>query len=146
MTAYLTIEEAQEYFDTVMNSQPWDLADNTLRSKALLCASRAIDNLAFTGYKTSSTQEHEFPRNGLTTIPQDILNACCDIANAFLDGYDPEKDFRSLRVVSQAFGQTRLTYNADARVHLAAGIPTMTAWRYLQPYLRDDQSVHVCRV
>jgi hypothetical protein len=80
-------------------------------------------------------------------VPDDILTACYEIAFSLLDGVDPEQETENLAVVSEGYSSVRSTYNRYlAQQHLAAGVPSMTAWRYLLPYLRDNRSFKLSRV
>lgn len=50
---------------------------------SLIRATRALDRLfgqRFTGTKTLSTQALQFPRNGATTVPQEVLDATVELA------------------------------------------------------------------
>lgn len=80
-------------------------------------------------------------------VPTDILIACYEIAYALLDGVDPEQETDNLAVVSEGYSSVRSTYNRVLQQqHLAAGVPSMTAWRYLLPYLRDNKGIKLSRV
>lgn len=168
---YTDIAGAQVYFNGRLNTDPWDSATDLDKSRALLMATRAIDRLNFAGLRTadftarvsnagldggiistaiippsSDTQALEFPRDGKTTIPQDIVAACCECALAFLDGIDPEIELQSGGVTSQRFGSVNETYDSHI-VNLAFrnGIPSTLAWNYLFPYLQDPNTVTLRR-
>jgi len=144
---YITVEDADAYFATRLNSEIWDLAEDTEKNKALITAGRAIDRLNFTGSRTDSTQEHQFPRYDDASIPTDVQYACCELAFALLDGVDPELEYENLNMVAQGFGNVRSTYDRSNKpAHIVAGIVSMAAWRLLLPYLRDPLHVEVNRV
>jgi hypothetical protein len=146
-TAYCTTDEAQAYFDGRLNADAWDDASSANKQKALIHATRLIERLNFKGEKTVDTQSLQFPRDNDTSIPTDIKYACSEIALALLDGIDPELEFDNLKMVSQGYANTRSTYDPDLPVeHIAAGIPSVTAWRFLKPYLRDMRTVNLSRV
>src|SRR4026208_2227678 len=86
--SYVDIDEAQTYFDARLNTDPWDEAEAATRQKAVSHAARLIDRLAFKGDKTADDQTLEFPRNGDSEVPQDIKNACCELALVLLDDVD----------------------------------------------------------
>ena len=148
MGQYATIVEAQAYFDGRLNTGPWDDADPADQDKALIMATMTcIERLNFRGEKTDSDQALQFPRGNDTDYPQDIKNACAEIALALLDGVDPELEFDNLRMKSQAYGVVRSTYDSDrAPEHYVAGIPSSIAWRFLKPYLRNVFTVNLNRV
>ena len=150
MTAYISVEDAQDYFDERFNSEAWDahsVTGDESQTKALKQATRIINRLNFIGSMTDETQENQFPRGGDTDIPEDIQIACCEIAIALLDGVDPEIEMENLNLKSQAYGQTKVDYDrTNPAEHILAGVPSATAWRYLKPYLRDSRQVTVTRV
>lgn len=147
---YLSLADASDYFDGRMFSGPWVGASLTDRTTALTHASRILDTLAYKGEKIDAEQEHAFPRlvdeTEQTEIPDDLKNACCEIALALLDGIDPEKETNSLNVTSDGFSSVRSTYNRDfAQHHVTAGVPSRVAWSYILPHLRDTRTVKIVR-
>jgi len=150
MTPYISVEDAQDYFDDRLNTGAWDVHSVTGdgdQEKALKQATRIINRLNFIGSKTDDAQENQFPRGGDTEIPEDIEIACCEIAIALLDGVDPDIEMENLNMTTQAYGQTSTSYDrTNPAEHILAGVPSATAWRYLKPYLRDSRQVNVSRV
>lgn len=144
---YTTIADADTYFTTRLNSDAWDDATDAEQTAALTMASKAIDQLNFAGDVTDSDQEHQFPRGGDEEIPQDVKDACCELALSLLDGVDPELEYENLSMVSQSFGTVKSTYDRTNRPsHIVAGIVSIVAWRLLLPYLRDPLTLEVTRV
>ncbi len=146
-TAYGTMIEADAYFRKRLYSDLWSATNLTERKASLIQATRIIDRLNFLGDKASTEQELEFPRLGDSVTPDDIKIASFEIAYALIDGFDLEMETEDLAVVSEGFSSVRATYDRTiVQPHLAAGVPSMTAWRYLLPYLRDDKTFKLCRV
>lgn len=147
LTAYISVSAATDYFSQKLNTEAWDNADQADCEKALFMATDAIDRLNFVSQKTDETQEHQFPRNGDTVVPQDIQEACAELAIRLLDGVDPELEFENLTMVSQGYANVRSTYDrTNPPEHIVAGIPSVTAWRKIKPYLRDFRGVAINRV
>lgn len=146
MANYCTIVEAQTYFDGRLGTDAWDSATDTEKTKALTMATRAIDRLNYIGIRNSSSQDNQFPRFDDTSYPQDIMDACAELALALLDGLDPEFEYEMLRITKSEYDKIKSTYNKSTPVHILAGIPSITAWRFLVPYLRDQRSIDVNRV
>jgi hypothetical protein len=147
MTAYLTESEAQSYFDTLFNTEAWDIADTDERRKALFQATRDVDSLSYLNSKADADQEHEFPRGTDTTVPQDILDSVCDIALAYLDGADPQEELKNLSVTSQGFAEARSTYDrVSVPEHKVAGIVSIRAYNRLKQYLQKPDVVKLSRV
>jgi len=146
MTPYVTNSEADTYFDARLHSNAWDTATEAKRTKATKEATLIIDRLNYLGEKTADTQENQFPRNDDTTVPQDIKYATCEIALALLDGVDPDMEYENLFMTTQQYSNVRSTYDRS-RVsrNIVAGVPSVRAWRYIQPYLRDQHTVNLNR-
>jgi hypothetical protein len=96
----------------------------------------------------SLSQNLEFPRGQDTEVPDTILCACFEIAHSLLDGKDPEVELENLGVISQGYGSVRTTYNRNQVPieHLMNYVPNALAWRWLQPFLRDEDSIILTRV
>jgi hypothetical protein len=61
--SYISLEDAEKYFATRLNSGIWSSATDEDKSIALIMATRALDNyLTFRGIKYSVDQSREFPR------------------------------------------------------------------------------------
>lgn len=146
VNSYVTLAEAQAYVDEMLNVEMWEDATVQERSKALTMGKKAIDCLNYLGCKTDESQDGQFPRYDDTEVPDDIKFANIEIALALLDGKNPEFEFENLRMVSQGYSNVRSTYDVNTvPEYIVAGIPSMKAWQYLRPYLRDPRSVRVYR-
>ena len=146
-TAYLSLSAASDYFATRLNTQAWDSASDENAENALIMATEAIDCLNFYGKKAVESQDHQFPRYGDTLVPQDIQEACADIAIRLLDGVDPELEMENLTMTSQGYANVKSTYDRSTPPeHIVAGILSITAWRKIKPYLLDSRSVTINRV
>jgi hypothetical protein len=147
MSNYLTIAEAQTYFDGRLNTEVWDDATEDDQTKSLTMATKTLDRLNYLGTKTDANQDNQFPRFQDATIPQDIKDACAEIALAFLDGVDPELEYESLLMMQQTFDVVKTTYDRTmVQEHIIAGVPSIVAWRLIKPYLRDNRSIDLSRV
>ena len=172
MAQYSTRVEADTYFGERLHSTLWDASSVSDRNVALIQASRIIDDLDYKGLKNAAylvwlplkdqaltdanklainvagaTQVLEFPRGVDTVIPDDIKEACNEIAFALLDGRDPDADTEGLSQISQGFSSVRSTYTrAFIPEHLVNGVPSATAWRRLKKYVKDKAGVRVSRV
>ena len=72
-TSYLSLEDANKIISKQTNSDNWNDADDEVKKMLLMQSSYAVDGaIKNKGTKTSSTQLLEFPRNGETTIPNNI--------------------------------------------------------------------------
>ena len=147
MAAYATRAEATAYFLGRLNSDVYDDAEEADQTAALTMATTLMDMLNYRGDKADSSQSLQFPRGSDTAIPQDIKNACAEIALALLDGVDPELEFENLRMKSQAYGVVKSTFvGTRSPEHTVAGIPSSIAWRFMKPYVRPVTTVDMHRV
>ena len=145
--SYVTIEIAQSYFDTRLDTKAWDKASEKNKNKALIMSTRAIDNLNFSGCKTLLNQYLQFPRNGFLIIPKDIQIATCECALQYLDQIDMEQEIAGLGSNSSNYASINTTYDSKyIPEHIVAGIPSAIAWRFLKPYLVDPYAVVLQRM
>jgi len=91
----------------------------------------------------SLTQPLEFPRGTDTVVPDTILCATFEIAHSLLDGKDPEIELENLGVISQGYASVRTTYSRShvPIEHLVNYVPNALAWRWLKPFLRDEDAI-----
>ena len=165
---YGTVVEATEYFDFRLYEQSWSAASVADRPKALWAATLIIDTLNYKGFKNTvytaleadasatdetireaeAAQPLEFPRGADTEVPEIIRKATYEIAHALLDGKDPELELENLGVVSQGYGSVRTSYSRSQvpLEHIINGIPATQAWRWLKPFLRDDDAIRMARI
>jgi hypothetical protein len=146
LDSYGDLVHANIYFNQRLRSDAWIAATNDEKLGALREATELIDNLNYCGCKTSTDQTHEFPRNGSTTVPGEIVRATYEIALKLVDGYDPDIEVQNLVVVNEGFSSARTTYNrGQVLEHLRAGIPSSKAWSLLRPFLRDWKRLKMVR-
>ena len=138
---------ADAHFAMKLNTECWDNADVADQNIALNQATLILDRLCYAGSVSVEGQANEFPRNGDTVVPNDIMIANDEIAFALLDGVDPEVEFANTKVLSQGYSSVRSTYDRqNAPAHVIAGIPSVTAWHYIMPYLNDSRLIDLQRV
>jgi hypothetical protein len=146
---YVSESDATQYVNNnKLKRGPWLRASVEDRNIAIVMATRAINRLAYKGQRASSTQVNEFPRGTDTEVPQDIKDACAELAYAYLDGRDAEFEFDNLVVLGKRFGSVSTTSDpkATAHRHVAAGIPSLEAWSLLLPYLKLPDTFEITRV
>ncbi len=80
-------------------------------------------------------------------IPQDLKDAACELAFAYLDGIDPEKEFENLSMISQGYANVRSTYDRSIRQeHIESGVVSIKAWQLIKPYLDVSKELKISRV
>lgn len=165
---YGTISEANEYFALRLRERAWTQADVADRPKALWAATVIIDSLNFKGLRSTvytllaanpnatgaeirvaeADQPLEFPRGEDTLVPEIIRRVSYEIAHALLDGRDPELELETLGIISQGYASVRTSYsrNQVPIEHIINGIPSPQAWRWIKPFLRDDDALVLARI
>jgi hypothetical protein len=95
--SYVTLAEADSYFETVPDSANWDNKTDDQKNRALISATRWIDNQVFYGDRCDVEQALSWPRNNYhvdrveltcSVIPADIKYATYELARALAN--DPE--------------------------------------------------------
>jgi hypothetical protein len=146
MTPYADVAAGDEYFASRVGSDAWDDSEDSDKIKALGHATRIIDALNILGQKAEADQDNQFPRYGQTDVPVEIINATCEIALALLDGINPELELENLSHTQTGYANVKSTFNRDQLPeHTLAGVPSVTAWRLLKPWLPDNRSVSMVR-
>jgi hypothetical protein len=151
LNAYITVYDANLYFQTRLGTDAWDSAIPTDQTKALAQATRSIDRLNFIGIKANPCQSFQWPRivgpRRLGTIsasclPNDIQVATAELALNLLDGIDADLEDELLGSQSDAYATVRVTSDSKvARDHIKAGIVSAIAWRLLLPWLQDPRAI-----
>jgi hypothetical protein len=144
---YGTLTAADLYFDNRLFSDCWINATIKDRQSALIAAARAIDKLNYIGCKNDTDQNLQFPRGDDITIPVEVEYAAYEIALKLLEGADSEIEAQALGVMSESYSDVKTAYQIGyVNEHLRAGIPSIEAWDYLKPFLRDSREVNLIRV
>ena len=154
--SYATLEEAATYFGDRLNASAWDAASGgDDQTKALLMACKRLERENWLGSRVDSTQYLSWPRYGVekvdsvggtadfygyvatytsTEIPQQVKDAQCELALAYLAGY------------GQSGGNTVKSFTADgfsvsfSETRSETALPESVS-RLLAPLIRGPQLV-----
>ena len=124
--SYVTLAEANSYFETVPDSSTWTNKTDDQKNRALISATREIDNLVFYGDRCDEDQALKFPRTNYqvdrvelscSTIPLNIKYAQYELARALANDTDAitgttGKDGNFEEVT---LGDLRVKYNTDSQ-------------------------------
>lgn len=96
----------------------------------------------------SLTQNLSFPRGSDTVPPDTIICACYEISHSLLDDKDPEIELENLGVISHGYASVRTSYSRGhvPIEHLINYVPNALAWRWIKPFLRDEDAIILRRV
>ena len=95
--SYVTLAEANSYFETVPDSTTWDNKTVDQKNRSLIAATRWIDSFVYYGDRCDDGQALKFPRNNYqvdgvelscTLIPQNIKYAQYELARALANDTD----------------------------------------------------------
>ena len=95
--SYVTLTEANTYFETVPDSSTWTNKTDDQKNRALISATRWIDTFVFYGDRCDDGQALKFPRNNYqvdgvelacSTIPLNIKYAQYELARALANDTD----------------------------------------------------------
>lgn len=119
---YADLDTANAYLAADFSADSWraETVDDKLR-RALVSATRLLDRQTYLGEKTDVDQLHAFPRTGTgvegvddDTVPQDIIDASCVLANLIYIGskVDGSASTLSGNVRRQRAGSVEIEYFA----------------------------------
>ena len=158
--SYVTLAEANTYFETVPDSTTWDDKTVDQKNRALIAATRWIDTFVFYGDRCDNGQALKFPRNNYkvddvelacTAIPNDIKYAQYELARALANDTSAitgttGKDGNFEEV---ALGDLRVKYNTESQGTGAINnILDVYPWlqSYLGAYMRGGAGAYQMRV
>ena len=124
--SYVTLTEANSYFETVPDSSTWTNKTDDQKNRALISATRWIDSFVFYGDRCDDGQSLKFPRNNYqvdgvelacSTIPLNIKYAQYELARALANDTDAitgttgkDGNFKEVKL-----GDIQVKYNTDSQ-------------------------------
>lgn len=146
INSYIAANDANDYFIGRLYADDWFSVSTTDQEKALVMARRVIDQQQFTGERTSADQMLAWPRTGISrvdgaTVPQDVVDAQCELALAFIrNDLSLNDENRGVRSSRQQIGSivTETVYDGRAPVR---ALPDNVA-AILRPYFAAAESAN----
>lgn len=68
--SYVTVAEADAYFENRLDAAAWNTADDDMKTQALITAVTILDNMNWAGVAVSESQSLAFPREGVYFDPR----------------------------------------------------------------------------
>ena len=143
--SYVTLAEANSYFETVPDSSTWTNKTDDQKNRALIAATREIDNLVFYGDRCDNGQALKFPRNNYevddveltcSTIPNNIKYAQFELARALAN--DPDAMTGNVgtngNIAEAKLGDLQVKYNTNSQGSGSVN-NIMDVYPWLQSYL-----------
>lgn len=144
--SYVTIAEADEYFQDKLYSTDWNEASESTKEKALKTAAKKIDSQRLRGRKVETSQILEFPRSiysqfekylvSQTEVPQAVKDAQCEEAFALIsmgENANKRAQLQALGVKSFSIGKLSETFVSNSSK--GNKLLSMEAIQFLSPYL-----------
>jgi len=158
--SYVTLAEANTYFETVPDSSTWTDKTDDQKNRALIAATRWIDSLVFYGDRCDNGQALKFPRNNYkvddvelacTTIPNNIKYAQYELARALANdtGAITGTTGTEGNISEFKLGDIQLKYNTDSQgVGSINNIFDVYPWlqSYLGAYILGGAGTYQMRV
>ena len=143
--SYVTLAEANTFFETVPDSTTWDNKTDDQKNRALISACSELDSLNYYGYRCNEDQALKWPRNNYhvdnvelvcTAIPSNIKNAQYELARALANDTDAITGNKGTDGTYEKvkLGEMEVEYNTDSQ-----GVGTINnvfdVYPWLQSYL-----------
>ena len=158
--SYVTLAEANTYFETVPDSSTWTNKTDDQKNRALIAATRWIDTLVYYGDRCDNGQALKFPRNNYkvddvelacTTIPNNIKYAQYELARALANdtGAITGTTGTEGNISEFKLGDIQLKYNTDSQgVGSINNIFDVYPWlqSYLGAYILGGAGTYQMRV
>lgn len=143
---YVSLAEANEYFNTRLGSDNWTSADDTNKEKALIQSARIMNEFRYVGRKVTEDQPLAFPRLTIgrtltdaelimystytNSVPVEVKYAQCEQAIYLLEGEDNNRVLMQSGVTNYSAGGASFSLYNDGYATLGP-----VARHYLSPFL-----------
>lgn len=140
---YINVADTDSWLATTSEDTSfWSPLTSEEKLSILRDSTAIINRLRFRGEKTSSSQINAFPRYSTSVIPQNIMRATVYIALSISEGFSPNIEYTDLGRVSQKTAGISSTYTTKQPAeHVVAGVPSVTAWRLLLPFMPNPKYI-----
>lgn len=135
---------ADAYLEADSNATAWRAATDDTKGRALVSATRILDRQTWQGEKTESDQALEWPRSGIAdvdegSVPQKIIDACCELAAAIVDGYDAANNRTTdTNIKRQKAGSVEIEYFRPLDPGTRLPLPV---WELIKAWLSGNVSI-----
>lgn len=146
VNSYVTLVEAEAFFEQRLDVAAWTAASDTFKEQALVTATSILDTKSWVGVVVEETQKLAFPRTGFyfnpkfgyttylpETVPNEIVIATCELAYHLLNNDGLLDDTGT--VTDLSIGSITLNIKTEASV-----IPSSVK-RYIKPFLVNGHSL-----
>lgn len=151
--SYVTLAEANTYFETVPDSSTWTSKTDDQKNRALISATRWLDGLSYYGDRCTTTQALKWPRDTYTVdgvdlacslIPSPIKSATFELARSLANDTSAITNSTGTGVYEQVeLGDLKVKYNPKSQsVGTINNVFDVYPWlqAYLGPYCQGGSS------
>ena len=158
--SYVTLAEANSYFETTPESSTWDNKTDDQKNRSLISATRWIEGLNFFGERCDDGQALQWPRNNYSVdsvdfacsvIPEKIKQAQYELARALANDPDAITGNKGTAGVAKEveLGELKVKYNeASLATGTVNNVFDVYPWlqSYLGPYCLGGSGSYQVRV
>lgn len=138
--SFVTLEEAQNYFDERYDSDEWFQLEDTEKEKLLITASKKINTYDFVGSQLEKEQPMAFPRD--YAMPQDIKDAVCEEAIALVQKKDDvHKQNQDENITSISLGAGSVSYGTLSESEEAKLLVSPTALYLVKKWIKKGYNI-----
>lgn len=112
---FATLEFANSYFKNHPESDSWSSFADDKKAKALIFATKKVNNFNFVGNPKSTTQKLAFPRDFQPELPVEIQYAVCEEALTILQK-SPHSKNAQYGIASVKMGNTEVSYFSSSNL------------------------------
>jgi hypothetical protein len=151
--SYVTLAEANTYFETVPESSTWTNKTDDQKNRALISATRWLDGLSYYGDRCETTQALRWPRDNYTVdgielactlIPSAIKSATFELARALANDTSAITNSTGTGLYEQVeLGDLKVKYNKSSQsTGTINNVFDVYPWlqAYLGPYCQGGSS------
>ena len=108
--SYVTLAEANSYFETVPSSTQWDNKTDDKKNRALIAATRWIDTLVYYGDRCDDDQALKFPRTNYQVDGVELAFALANDTDAIIGSSGTDGNFEEVKL-----GDIQVKYNTKSQ-------------------------------
>lgn len=148
---YLTLSQASQHYEEILPESIWGFDSNgqdilidlwedsteDIQEKALTQATSIIDSFLYDGTKNDPNQQHQFPRNGQASVPNEVKKATMALALALIKQYLVHQNIQPWMAKGMYVNASRIeSLVAEARESVSLREQEKGYYTIIHPYLK----------
>ena len=132
--SYVTLAEADEYFESRLYVETWTSSTDDIKSRALVQATRRLETEKYYGTKSTTTQKLSFPRIGLEyldgvsldgIIPNQVKESQLELALHMLSVDMSQGGVNTDTIAEASVGSIKVKYAIDVNDNVSTNVDTL---------------------